>query len=408
MNFIDGSVTSPQGILAAGVASGIKGNGKKDLSLLQIKGAGSAAAVYTKNQVKGHSLIRSRRLTAAGHKVRAVVINSGNANACVGEQGLRDADEMAAVTAKELGLVPEEVLTCSTGVIGVPLPMDKVIGGITQAASKLRSDTEAGHDACEAMMTTDRVRKEAAVSFELGGREITLAGMAKGSGMIHPNMATMIAVITTDCAADPEFMDRALRKVVNKTFNRVSVDGDMSVCDTALLLSTGLAGNPPISKTADPAADEAALLFMQALESVCMKLARAMAADGEGASKLIDIRAEGAPDAETAYEVALSVARSPLVKTAMFGEDPNWGRIITAVGYAPVKIDPERIDISIGNLQVCRNGAALPFDEDVASEILARDEIVVTIDLHSGHFSDHYWTCDFSYDYVKINGSYRS
>lgn len=408
MNFFDGSITSPRGILAAGIAAGIKKNGKADLSLVQINGLGLAAAVYTKNQVKGHSLIRSRRLSLAGGPVHAVIINSGNANACVGPQGDADAEEMGRLTAERLGILPEEVLTCSTGVIGIPLPMDKVRAGIDAAAAALSHDPAAGSRACEAMMTTDKVRKEAAVSFTIDGREVLLAGMAKGSGMIHPNMATMIAVITTDAVADKDFMDRALRQVVNKTFNRVSVDGDMSVCDTAVLLSSGLAGNVPIGPAEDGSLGEDARLFLRALETVCMKLARQMAADGEGATKLIDVRVDGAADPAAAYEVALSVARSPLFKTAMFGEDPNWGRILTAVGYAPVKIWPERVDIAIGHLPVCAGGAALPFDEEEAAEILSQDEIIVNINLNSGSFSDHYWTCDFSYDYVKINGSYRS
>lgn len=408
MQFFDGSVTSPQGIWAAGVAAGIKKTGAKDLALVRIDGLGTSASVFTRNQVKGHSLQRSLKLAGQEQPVHAIVINSGNANACVGERGAADAEALARKTAELLGLQPEHVMTCSTGVIGIPLPLSAVEQGIEDAAGLLSRSTEAGHDACEAIMTTDKVMKEAAVVFEAGGKNVVLAGMAKGSGMIHPNMATMISVITTDMVVDRDFMDWALRQVVNKTFNRVSVDGDTSVCDTAILVSSGMAENEPAGFGPDRSLTEDARLFLQALEMVCMKLARIMAADGEGATKLIDVRVNGAADEETAYQVALSVARSPLFKTAMFGEDPNWGRILTAVGYAPVPIDPNRVDIAMGPLKVCERGEALPFDEDEASEILAQDEIVITIDLNSGIYSDHYWTCDFSYDYVKINGSYRS
>ena len=340
MKFIDSSITAPRGISAAGISCGIKGSGKKDLCLLQVSGLGLAAAVYTQNQVKGHSLKRSLGLSRSGGRFHAVVINSGNANACVGPQGDADAREMADAAAEKLGIRADEVLTCSTGVIGERLPMNRLISGIDEAAALLSHDIDAGHDACEAIMTTDTVRKEAVVEIEIGGKPVTVAGMAKGSGMIHPNMATMIAVITTDCIADQDFLDRSLRETVNKTFNRVSVDGDTSVCDTAILISSGLASNEPIGFEQDKSLNEEARTFVRALEAVCMKLARSIAADGEGAGKLIDVRVDGAPDAETAKQVALSVARSPLVKTAMFGEDPNWGRILTAVGYAPVEIQP--------------------------------------------------------------------
>lgn len=408
MEFIEGSITSPRGILAAGVASGIKKNNKPDLALIQINGLGTAAAVFTSNQVKGHSLLRSLNLMKEEFPVRAIVINSGNANACVGLQGDRDAEEMAVLTAETLGICPEEVFTCSTGVIGIPMPMDNVAQGISIAASALSQDEYAGHDACKAIMTTDTTMKEAVTSFYIDDSEICVAGMAKGSGMIHPNMATMIAVITTDCVVDRDFLQWSLRQVVEKTFNRVSVDGDTSVCDTAVIVSTGLAENEPIGFSGNRELDGNARAFLRSLESVCMRLARNIAADGEGATKLIDVRVDGAADAAAAYKVALTVARSPLFKTAMFGGDPNWGRIITAIGNSEVPISPERIDISLGRLKVCEGGAGLPFDEATASDILRQDEIIVTIDLNSGAYYDHYWTCDFSYDYVKINGSYRS
>ncbi len=408
MEYFDGSITSPRGILASGTACGIKKNNKPDLALVQVNGLGTAASVFTSNQVKGHSLLRSLELAKQEKPIRALVINSGNANACVGSQGDLDAELMAELTAKALGVDPDEVFTASTGVIGQLMPMTKVASGIARAASLLSHDTSAGHSACEAIMTTDKIQKEAAVSFQIGDKEVILAGMAKGSGMIHPNMATMIAVITTDALVDRDFLRYALRLVTNKTFNRVSVDGDTSVCDSCTIVATGLAENEAIGFGADGEPDANAKLFLRSLEAVCMRLARNIAADGEGATKLIDVRVEGAATAETAYKVALAVAGSPLVKTAMFGEDANWGRVITAVGNSGVPIAPEKIDISFGRLKVCENGAGLPFDEAEASAILERDEIIVTIDLKSGAYSDHYWTCDFSYEYVEINGSYRS
>ncbi len=408
MEYIDGSITSPRGILAAGIACGIKKNGKKDLALIQVNGLGTAASVFTSNQVKGHSLLRSLELAKQERPVRALIINSGNANACVGPKGDEDAQLMAQTTADALGLQPEEVFTASTGVIGQLMPMEKLASCIKKAASLLSHDSQAGHDACEATMTTDKIQKEAAVRFLVGDKEVILAGMAKGSGMIHPNMATMIAVITTDAVVDRDFLEQALRQVTNKSFNRVSVDGDTSVCDSCTIVSSGLAENEAIGLDAKGELTDEARLFLRALESVCMRLARNIAADGEGATKLIDVRVDGAASAEIAYTVALTVARSPLFKTAMFGEDANWGRIITAVGNSGVPITPSKIDISFGRLKVCENGQGLPFDEDEALAILKKEEIIVTIDLKSGAYSDHYWTCDFSYEYVEINGSYRS
>ncbi len=404
MEFKDGSITSPAGILAAGVSCGIKKNQQKDLALVQINGLGTAAAVFTRNQVKGHSLLRSQRLADQGQSIHAIVINSGNANACVGPEGDMAAEQMASLTADALGIAPESVLTCSTGVIGQPLPMDRLNQGISDAAARLQHEPDSGHAAAEAIMTTDKTMKEAVVSFTLDGTEICVAGMAKGSGMIHPNMATMIAVITTDAVIEQSFLQDTLRLVTEKTFNRVSVDGDTSVCDTAIVVTSGLAANKEINATTD----EAARLFTRALETVCHRLARSIASDGEGATKLIDVRVEGAYSPEAAYRVALAVARSPLFKTAMYGEDANWGRVITAIGNSEVAIDPHKVNIAFGPLAVCRDGRGLPFDEAEALAILKNDEIIVTIDLGMGPYSDHYWTCDFSHEYVEINGSYRS
>ncbi len=339
-----------------------------------------------------------------GGYARGVVINSGNANACLGQQGDTDANQMALEAAETLGCSAEEILTGSTGVIGQRLPMDKIRSGIRQAASHLNASVQAGHQAELAIMTTDTQPKEFSVSVDLGGKPVVIAGMAKGSGMIHPNMATMISVITTDCNIKQSLLQKALSDVTDKTYNRVSVDGDTSVCDMVVALANGLAGNTLI------ASEESAeyRLFVQALEAGCTKLARAIAKDGEGATKLVEINLRHAASPEDALLVLHAVAKSPLVKTALFGEDANWGRILTAVGYSGANLDPNWCNIFIGDLQVCAHGAALPFDEVAAKAILSRDEIVIAIDLNGGDVSDRIWTCDFSYEYVKINGSYRS
>lgn len=396
----NGGVTSPKGFLAAGVACGLKKNRKKDLAIVYSEVNAAAAGVFTTNIVKGHSLQVTMEHIKNG-KARAVVVNSGNANACVGEQGYKDAVEMATLAAQLLGCDREDILVNSTGVIGMKLDMDAVRSGIKNAVSLLSS--EGGHQAEEAIMTTDLVPKEIAVEIELGGKKAVIGGMAKGSGMIHPNMATMIGIITTDAAISSELLYKALKDVTGHTFNRVSVDGDTSVCDMVVVLANGQAGNPEIATENDDYNK-----FKSGLKTVCTYLARSIAKDGEGATKLIEINVNGASSAEDAYKIVCSVAKSPLVKTAIFGEDANWGRIITAAGYSGANFNPNLTDIFIGDLIVCSNGTALDFDEERAKEILKEKEVKITINLKSGNFSDRMWTCDFSYDYVKINGSYRS
>lgn len=401
--FIKGSVTSPKGFSASGVACGLKKNGNPDLALLTSSPVANACGVFTKNIVKGHSLKRTMNVIQSGQAC-AVVINSGNANACVGEQGDKDATTMAQFVANELNCNPSLVLTGSTGVIGQLLAMDKLHTGITQAVSLLSTSEEAGHLAEQAIMTTDTIAKEFTVSFSVNGSDIVISGMAKGSGMIHPDMATMISIITTDCNIEHSLMQKAIRTVSDKTFNRVSVDGDTSVCDMVVMLANGLAGNKQI----DSESSSEYLLFLEALEAGCRKLAKEIAQDGEGATKLIEIQLKHCNSKEDAIKILHAVAKSPLVKTAMFGEDANWGRILTAVGYSGASFNPDHCHIYIGNLQVCANGTALAFDETTAKEILSKNEILITIDLSDGNTEDHIWTCDFSYDYVKINGSYRS
>lgn len=400
MQIINGGVTAPEGFFATGVACGLKKDGKKDLAIICSEDSAAAAGVFTTNRVKGHSLQVTMEHIKSGY-ANAIIINSGNANACVGEQGYLDAKEMASLAAEQLDCSPEAILIGSTGVIGKPLDMEAIRNGIEQLVSGMVPD--GGHDAEEAIMTTDLIHKEIAVELEIQDSRVVIGGMAKGSGMIHPNMATMIGILTTDINISRKLLDKALKEVVKSTFNRVTVDGDTSVCDMVLMLANGLADNSGVVNE-----DEDYERFRDGLELVCTALAKMIARDGEGATKVLEITVEGAGNPEDAYKAASAVAKSPLVKTAMFGEDANWGRIITAVGYSGAEFDPAYTDIFIGSLQVCKAGCALPFDEAKAKEILHEKEIKLLVRLNKGVFSDRVWTCDLSYDYVKINGSYRS
>ncbi|NLK89423.1 MAG: bifunctional glutamate N-acetyltransferase/amino-acid acetyltransferase ArgJ [Clostridiaceae bacterium] len=402
MKLVDGGITAPQGFQAAGVACGLKKDGAPDLALIVSDRPAAAAGVFTKNIVQGHSLQLSRR-NIRGGRARAVVINSGNANACLGPAGDRDALAMAKAVADHLQCPESEILTGSTGVIGKKMNMPAIKAGIDAAFAGLDDSIEAACRAEQAIMTTDLIPKSCVVEFELDDTAVRVAGMAKGSGMIHPDMATMIGVITTDCAVDATTLHQLLRSAVSKTFNRVSVDGDTSVCDMVVILANGAAGNRPVR----PDTPEAVRL-LAAIEKISTELSRLIARDGEGATKLVEIRVDGAMDSEDAYRAVLAVARSPLVKTALFGEDANWGRILTAVGYSGASFDPARCDIYLGRLKVCENGCALAFDEAEAKRILQEKDILIRIVLGAGPASDRMWTCDFSYDYVRINGSYRS
>lgn len=398
------SICDAEGFEAAGIACGIKHNGERDLALLHCKVPANVAGVFTRNLVKGHSLLLTADRVKSGNRVRALAINSGNANACVGVSGNEDALHIAAAAAESLGIEAEQVLFGSTGVIGQPLPTDKIITGLQVAARELHPTTAGGHKAMEAIMTTDLLPKEVAVRAVKEGQGFTIAGMAKGSGMIHPNMATMIAVLATDARINRNCLQEALDLANAGSFNRISVDGDTSPCDMVLLLSSGLANNEEITSLKS----DAGQAFLIALKQVSRSLAKQVVRDGEGAGHLVTIEVEGASTPEDAYQLALAVAKSPLVKTAIFGSDANWGRIITAAGYSGAKFDPAKIDIYIGSIQCCRAGAALDFDEVSANEILKEEEVLIRIDLNGGKHSDHYWTCDFSYDYIRINGSYRS
>ncbi len=403
MKIIDGSITTPKGYAASGVACGLKKDNRLDLALIVSEIPATAVGVFTRNVVKGHSLQRTTDTIRSG-LASAIIINSGIANACVGEAGYKDAEIVAALTAAELGCPVEHVLTGSTGVIGKRLDLDAFKRGIPAACAALSSSPESGHDAELAIMTTDLIPKECVVTFELDGKPVTVAGMAKGSGMIHPNMATMISIITTDCDVDHDVLVSMLRQTTNQTYNRVSVDGDTSVCDMVIALANGRSATTKITS----ASSTAGQLLQEAITIVATHLARLIAQDGEGATKLVEVQCQGAKTPEDAYKVVLAVGQSPLVKTAIFGEDANWGRILTAVGYSGAEFDPDRCDIYIGELKVCENGAALLFDEAKAKQILQQKEVLIRILLRDGEAFDRLWTCDFSYNYVRINGSYRT
>lgn len=394
-------ITFPKGYLAAGTACGIKKNNQKDLAVIYSKFPAVAAGTFTTNIIKGHSL----QLTIDNIKnthVRSVIINSGNANACVGNQGLEDAKTITRFASDLLDCSSKEILINSTGVIGVPLNIKSVRKGIKTAVSKLSPD--GNYDAAKAIMTTDTIVKQAEEELVLDGNiPVRIGGMAKGSGMVHPNMATMIGVITSDINISKELLDKALKNTIKDTFNRVSIDGETSVCDMVVILANAQAGNKCVK-----AENNDFLIFKKGLEKVCTKLCRMIARDGEGATKLIEIKVEGALTKQDANKIAAAIAKSPLVKTAMFGRDANWGRIITAAGYSGANFDPGKIDIYIGNMMVCRKGTAVAFDEDNAIKILNENDINIFIKLNQGNCSDRIWTCDFSYDYVKINGSYRT
>ena len=391
-------VTYALGFTAAGVACGIKKNGGKDLAVIKCDCVAMAAGVFTRNTVKGHSLMLSQRNVRNG-KAQAVIINAGNANACLGTRGEQDALTMAQLTAQALGCRPMDVLTGSTGVIGMPLPIERIEAGLKKAALT----REGGADAATAIMTTDTIMKQAQTSTTVAGCEVRIGGMAKGSGMIHPNMATMISVITTDAAISGKALKAALKSAADMSYNRISVDGDTSVCDKVLLLASGLAGNAPIEENTDDFDT-----FLSALKEVCVSLAKMLAADGEGATKLLTIDVRHAKSQKDAHLIASAIAKSPLCKTAAFGNDANWGRLLTAAGYSGASFDPAKVDIYIGSVQVCEKGGGLAFDEDAALRVLKQKEVTYVIDLNDGDASDMMWTCDFSLDYVKINADYRT
>ena len=404
MKLITGGVCAAKGFTAGGIHCGIRKNHtKKDLAMVLSSVPASAAAVYTTNLVKGAPLTVTKEHLANG-KARAVICNSGNANTCNAD-GIQIAEAMCAETAKALGIEASDVIVASTGVIGQSLDLTPIKAALPALASSL-SET-GGDDAAAAIMTTDTVDKQAAVEFTLGGKTCRLGGMAKGSGMIHPNMATMLVFITTDAAISPEMLRKALSSDVQETFNMVSVDGDTSTNDMVTLLANGLAGNEEIT-----AEGPDFTLFMKALNTVTMALCRMIAGDGEGATRLLECVVTGAPSREIARVTAKSVICSSLVKAAMFGADANWGRILCAIGYSGAAVDVGKIDVAFrsakGEIPVCKNGAGIPFSEEKAKEILLEKEIDILVGLNDGPETATAWGCDLTYEYVKINGDYRT
>jgi glutamate N-acetyltransferase/amino-acid N-acetyltransferase len=407
MKDISGGVCAPKGFKAGGIWCGIKASSKKrDLALIYSDTACTAAAVFTTNRVKAASVIVTQEHIAGG-KLRAIIANSGNANACTGEAGLRAARRMAELAADEFAISSRETAVASTGVIGVPLPIAAIENSIAALANSLRGD-EAGHAAAlEAIMTTDTRKKEASLETDIGGVPVRLGAMCKGSGMIPPNMATMLCFITCDAAISHNALDRSLRQAVERSFHRMTVDGDTSTNDSVIIMASGAAGNPVIqTETADYE------IFAEALEALCVRLARAMARDGEGATKLVTVTVSGAADENAAALFAKTVAGSSLVKAACFGADANWGRVLCALGYAGPDFDPSKTSVDFrsaaGAINVCHNGESAAFCEDDAKRILSAEEIEIAVDLGGGAGSACVWGCDLSYDYVKINGDYRS
>ncbi|MGB1892041.1 MAG: bifunctional glutamate N-acetyltransferase/amino-acid acetyltransferase ArgJ [Candidatus Latescibacterota bacterium] len=397
----DGNVCAPRGFRAAGALGGIKAESTKlDVALVASDRIASAAAVYTTNRVQAAPLHLCREYLQDG-KAHAVVLNSGNANACTGDQGLDNARAMSVQVGQGLGVRSEDVLVCSTGVIGVQLDMDAVQKGIAGVLSGLQDD--GGDDAAVAIMTTDTKPKTSALSLKIGDETVHVGGMSKGSGMIAPNMATMLGVITTDANVPPDLLREILSLAVKRSFNCITVDGDMSTNDTVIALANGAAGGPPL----EPNTSSSAALA-EAIEMVCRDLARQIARDGEGATKLVSIEVVGAASEDEARQVGLSVANSNLVKTAVFGRDPNWGRILCAMGYAGVPMDPQNVAVYLCNTQIYGSGSGLPFDHKALVEAMSAVEIPIVIDLASGTARAEIFTCDLSYDYVRINAEYTT
>lgn len=403
--FTEGGVCAANGFKASGVIAGIKAGNttKRDLALISCDVRCKAAALFTTNKVKGAPIIVSREHLQDGF-AQAVIVNSGNANTC-NANGIEIAEQMCALAAEGLGIAPEDILVGSTGVIGQKLSIDPIKAAMPALLSGLSEKNSTL--ACEAIMTTDTRKKELAVEFTIDGKKCHLGGISKGSGMINPNMATMLAFITTDVAINGELLAKALRKVNSLTYNMVSVDGDTSTNDTLFLMSSGLAGNDEII-----CEDKNYEIFENALYAVMMNLARETARDGEGATKLIECVVEGAKTEEIAKTVAKSVISSSLVKAALFAADANWGRILCAIGYADADFDIEKVSVDLasvkGTIPVCRNGAGVDFSEETAKEILSEEEIKILVDLHDGNESAIAWGCDLTFEYVKINAEYRT
>lgn len=398
------SISDVQGFKAAGIVAGFKQSGKKDLALIYSEKKAVAAATFTTNKVKAAPVLLNMEYIK-NENTQAIIINSGQANACTGKNGFEDSKTIAEITAAELGLDPKEVLQASTGVIGVSIPMDIMKEGIKKICS-LKSE-EGGKDAAQAIMTTDTKSKEITVEIVLDGKKVLISGMAKGSGMIKPNMATMLSFVVTDANISKAMLNKAVKESVADSYNMISVDGDTSTNDTMICLANGAAENEFIDSE-----NEEFKVFKEALDFVNKELAKKMARDGEGATKLVEVEVANAQDIESAKLCAMSVVSSNLVKAALFGSDPNWGRIVCAVGYSGGEFDPDKVDVhfrsSVGEIKVFEKGMNVEFNEEIASEILHQEKIVIYINLNQGEYSAKAWGCDLTYKYVEINGEYRT
>ena len=407
MNEIKGGITAPKGFKASGIYCGIRRNpNKKDLALIVCDTNAAAAGVYTTNKVYGAPVGVTRKHISENGYVRAAICNSGNANTC-NTDGYDKANATCDALAKALDIKSEEIIVASTGVIGQPLPLEPILSGIPKLIEQLDDTAEASDAAACAIMTTDTVKKEVAYSFKIGDKEVRLAGIAKGSGMIEPNMATMLCFITTDASITPAMLQKALSAAVCDTFNMVSVDGDTSTNDTVTVMASGFAGNHIIDTENDDYK-----VFLDALMTLCKAMAKKIAKDGEGATKLLECQVINFNETIGAKKLAKSVIRSSLVKAAMFGADANWGRILCALGYSGVDFDPDLVDVwfvgNLGRLDVCQNGRGVEFDEDFAKKLLSENEITVICDMKCGDKTATAWGCDLTYEYVKINGDYRT
>jgi len=399
----EGSITTPAGFKAGGLHCGLKKTTRNDIGAIVCDVPATAAAVYTTNIFQAAPIKVTKESIAASGKLRAMLVNSGNANACTGEQGERDAYQMRNYFASKIGVEPTEVAVASTGVIGELLKMDKVNSGIEALATKLTADEQGAEQFNQAILTTDLVKKTVAVELEVDGLKVKVAGAAKGSGMIHPNMATMLGFVTTDAAIESEYLQTILGEATNLTFNMITVDGDTSTNDMLVAMASGLAGNEGLTpQHKDWEAFKSAIIY------VCEVLAKAIARDGEGATKLVEVRVQGAQTDEAAQAIAKTVIGSSLVKSAVFGADANWGRIIAAIGRAGQKVNPNTVDIALGDIVTLKQSAPVVFDEDQALEYLQGDTVVINIDLHMESGSAVAWGCDLTYDYVRINAAYRT
>ncbi len=408
MEIIQGGVTAPKGFKAAGIRAGIKATStKRDMAMIYSQIPAAVAGTFTKNLVKAAPVLYDMRVVEDEKIAQAVVVNTGVANACTGDEGYKNTEEMAKLTAEVLDISDKQVLVCSTGVIGYKLPMDIIRGGIKQLAGELSITEEASENAAAAILTTDTHKKEIAYKFTVGGKTCYMGGMCKGSGMIHPNMGTMLGFITTDCAVGQSLLQKALRECIEDTFNMVSVDGDTSTNDTVLLLANGMAENRLITEE-----DEDYETFKTVLHEICLFLAKQIAGDGEGATRLFTVTVNGAETVEDARILAKSVVTSNLTKCAVYGQDANVGRVLCALGYSGVQFDPAMTDITIssekGTVMLAKGGEYTDFDEKEATEILSPSEITAIVDIHKGECSATAYGCDLTYDYVKINADYRS